>query len=61
MCGLTEVYNVLGWPAISVPCGRDAAGMPAGVQLAALPWRESDCLAAAAVVERALGPTPVEL
>ena len=58
MCGLTEVYNVLGWPAISVPCGRDTSGMPAGVQLAALPWRESDCIAAAAVVERALGPTP---
>ena len=61
MCGLTEVYNVLGWPAISVPCGRDAVGMPAGVQLAALPWQESDCIAAGAVVERALGPTPVEL
>jgi aspartyl-tRNA(Asn)/glutamyl-tRNA(Gln) amidotransferase subunit A len=58
MCGLTEIYNVLGWPAISVPCGRDEAGMPAGVQLAALPWRESDCIAAAAVVERSLGPTP---
>ncbi len=59
MCGLTEVYNVLGWPAISVPCGRDGLGLPVGAQIAALPWRESDCIAAAAVVEAALGPTPV--
>jgi aspartyl-tRNA(Asn)/glutamyl-tRNA(Gln) amidotransferase subunit A len=58
MCGLTEVYDVLGWPAVSVPCGRDAQGLPVGAQIAALPWRESDCIAAAAVVEAALGPTP---
>ena len=50
MCGLTEVFDVNGWPAISVPAGTDAAGMPAGLQLAALPWREADCLAAAAVL-----------
>jgi aspartyl-tRNA(Asn)/glutamyl-tRNA(Gln) amidotransferase subunit A len=53
MCGLTLVFNMLGWPAVSVPCGRDDAGLPAGVQLAALPWREDHCLAAAAAVEAA--------
>ena len=53
MCGLTQIFNILGWPAISVPCGRDDAGMPVGLQLAALPWRESYCLAAAAIVEAA--------
>lgn len=53
MCGLTVIFNMLGWPAISVPCGRDDAGLPAGVQLAALPWREGYCFAAAAVVEAA--------
>jgi aspartyl-tRNA(Asn)/glutamyl-tRNA(Gln) amidotransferase subunit A len=53
MCGLTLVFNMLGWPAVSVPCGRDDAGLPAGIQLAALPWREDHCLAAAAVVEAA--------
>lgn len=58
MCGLTEVFNVLGWPAISLPCGLDGNGLPVGAQIAALPWREFDCLAAAAVVEQALGPLP---
>ena len=33
--------------------GRDDAGMPVGLQLASLPWQESYCLAAAAVVEAA--------
>lgn len=51
MCGLTEVYDVLGWPAISVPAGTDSLGLPVGCQLAAAPWREADLLAAAAVVE----------
>ena len=54
MCGLTLVFNMLGWPAISVPCGRDDDGLPAGVQIAALPWRERYCFAAAAVVEAAV-------
>jgi aspartyl-tRNA(Asn)/glutamyl-tRNA(Gln) amidotransferase subunit A len=53
MCGLTDVFNVLGWPAITVPCGSDSLGLPVGCQIAAAPWRESDCLAAAEVVEAA--------
>jgi aspartyl-tRNA(Asn)/glutamyl-tRNA(Gln) amidotransferase subunit A len=60
MCGLTGPFNALGWPAISVPCGRDADGLPVGLQIAARPWQEQDCLAAAAVVEAAVGPVPVQ-
>ena len=54
MCTLTDPFNALGWPAITVPCGTDEAGMPVGLQIVALPWREADCLAAAAVVESLL-------
>jgi Asp-tRNA(Asn)/Glu-tRNA(Gln) amidotransferase A subunit family amidase len=59
MCSLTGPFNALGWPAVSVPCGRDSEGMPVGLQIAGRPWREEDCLAAAAVVEAAVGPVPV--
>jgi aspartyl-tRNA(Asn)/glutamyl-tRNA(Gln) amidotransferase subunit A len=54
MCGLTDVFNALGWPAITLPCGTDDAGMPVGIQIAALPWREADCLSVAAFLESAL-------
>lgn len=57
MCALTEIYDVLGWPAISVPCGNDGDGMPIGCQIASLPWREADCLAAAFVIETAYPAT----
>jgi amidase len=53
MCGLTVIFNMLGWPAVSVPCGTDSLGLPVGIQLAALPWREDHCLAAAVAVEAA--------
>lgn len=47
--------NLLGIPAVCVPCGVDE-GQPRGVQIYADRWREDLCLDAARVVEDAMGP-----
>lgn len=41
---LTYLYNATGQPAITVPCGFTPDGLPIGLQIAAAPWREVDCL-----------------
>jgi len=51
----SEVHNLTGWPAAVVRAGTSPEGLPIGVQLIAGPWREDVALAAAAVVESALG------
>ncbi|MBI2686106.1 MAG: amidase [Acidobacteria bacterium] len=43
--------NVLGFPAISIPCGFDANRMPIGLQIVARPFAERQLLAAAAALE----------
>jgi Asp-tRNA(Asn)/Glu-tRNA(Gln) amidotransferase A subunit family amidase len=48
-----RVGNLSGFPAISVPCGFDAAGLPIGLQLMARPWEEHLLLRMARVVEAA--------
>ncbi len=53
--------NVLGLPATQVPAGRNADGVPLGVQFMADRHREDRTLAAAAVVEAAHPPiTPID-
>ena len=47
----TMTYNVLGWPAVAVPYGRSAFGLPIGVQIACRPWREDLALALAGRLE----------
>jgi aspartyl-tRNA(Asn)/glutamyl-tRNA(Gln) amidotransferase subunit A len=47
----TAPFNILGWPAISVPAGTSADGLPFGLQLVGKPWDEATVLRAARVVE----------
>ena len=51
----TGPFNCLGWPAVSIPVGLSAAGLPLAAQLVAAPWDEHTLLRAAYVVEQALG------
>ena len=49
----TAPFNLTGLPAISVPCGRTAHGLPIGLQLVAAPWAERRLLRAAHAYEQA--------
>ncbi|MDE2779335.1 MAG: amidase [Chloroflexota bacterium] len=48
----TRPYNISGTPAISVPCGFSAEGMPIGLQLAGRPFDEATVLRAAHAYEQ---------
>jgi aspartyl-tRNA(Asn)/glutamyl-tRNA(Gln) amidotransferase subunit A len=50
---LVRGVNVLGFPAISIPCGFGEGGMPIGLQLIARPFAERVLLAGAAALEDA--------
>ncbi len=54
----TSAWNVTGMPAISLPVGTTADGLPVGVMLAARPAEDALLLAAAATLEDRLGPWP---
>lgn len=54
----TVSANLSGLPAISVPCGQDAGGLPIGLQLTAAAFQETTLLRAAAAYEDARGPFP---
>jgi Asp-tRNA(Asn)/Glu-tRNA(Gln) amidotransferase A subunit family amidase len=49
----TFAQNLSGMPAVSVPCGYDAAGMPVGLQIIAPYGEDLRALAVAAAVEQA--------
>jgi aspartyl-tRNA(Asn)/glutamyl-tRNA(Gln) amidotransferase subunit A len=53
----TGPFNILGWPAISLPVGLTAGGLPLGMQLIGKPWDEAAVLRAAAAVESGIGRT----
>ena len=48
----TGVFNILGWPAISVPVGVTTDQLPLGLQLVGKPWDEETVLCAARAIER---------
>ena len=54
MLRLTQVFNITGHPAITVPCGKTRTGLPIGLQ--AVGTRTSDLIDVAAAIERVLEP-----
>ncbi len=52
---MMQGFNLTGWPVAVVPVGRDAAGMPAGVQIVGRSWCDHEVLAVAKVIEQAVG------
>ena len=60
--GYIQIFNLLGWPGLSVRAGSDLDGMPVGVQLTGAPWREDVVLALGMQVEKLMGgfePPPI--
>jgi aspartyl-tRNA(Asn)/glutamyl-tRNA(Gln) amidotransferase subunit A len=51
---LTQLFNVTGHPAISVPCGKTSEGLPIGAQLVGI--RTAELLATARALEPYFGP-----
>jgi len=50
----TEPFNVLGWPALALPCGAGEAGLPASVSLVARTGEDALVLGAGLALEDAL-------
>jgi aspartyl-tRNA(Asn)/glutamyl-tRNA(Gln) amidotransferase subunit A len=57
MLRCTQLFNVTGHPAISLPCGTTRDGLPVGLQVVGPHGRTADLLRIAAAVERALDST----
>jgi aspartyl-tRNA(Asn)/glutamyl-tRNA(Gln) amidotransferase subunit A len=50
------LFNVVSYPAISVPAGRDSDDLPVGLQVVGRPGQDGALLGIAVAIERALGP-----
>ena len=55
MLRLTQLFNLTGHPAITLPCGASASGLPCGLQLAGASGQTDNLLHMARGVELALG------
>lgn len=51
----SRAFNVLGLPSISIPAGHSREGLPLGIQIIGRPFQEEVVLAAASIIEAALG------
>ncbi len=51
----TVTVNLAGLPGVTVPTGRNAQGLPLGLQLIGRPWEEGDLLNCAYALEQAAG------
>ena len=54
---LTQLFNVTGHPAITLPCGKTTDGLPIGAQLVGGRNQTDALLSAAGAIESLLGPT----
>ena len=52
---LVRAVNLLGEPALSIPCGKGSDGMPVGLQLIAAPFAEKMLVKVGKRLEVALG------
>jgi amidase len=60
--GYVQIFNLLGWPGLSVRAGSSGDGLPVGVQVIGAPWREDIVLALGARIEALMGgfePPPI--
>jgi Asp-tRNA(Asn)/Glu-tRNA(Gln) amidotransferase A subunit family amidase len=51
----SQAFNVFDLPVVVIPVARSAEGLPIGVQIVGRPFEEESVLAAAAIVEHAVG------
>jgi Asp-tRNA(Asn)/Glu-tRNA(Gln) amidotransferase A subunit family amidase len=54
MIRLTYPFNLLGWPALALPCGLAEDGLPASIQIVGKPGEDERVLAAGLALERVL-------
>lgn len=51
----SRAFNVFGFPSVTVRAGKTSSGLPIGIQLVGRPFEEFTVLAAAAIIEEAIG------
>lgn len=50
-----SIYNLTGWPVLTVRCGSSAEGLPIGIQIVAKPWHDNTALLIGQKLEILLG------